>query len=105
MPNVTIDAEQVRELCERYGVRELALFGSVLREDFGPGSDIDVLVEYPPDTEASLLDFVALQDDLEKVLGRRVDLVSKGGLKPHLQDRVLAQREIVMWKGMIASTV
>jgi uncharacterized protein len=67
--------------CQRWKVRELALFGSVLRDDFGPDSDIDVLVTFEPDADWSLLDHVRMQKDLGALLGREVDLVSRRGIE------------------------
>ncbi len=67
--------------CQRWKIRELALFGSVLREDFRPDSDVDVLVTFDMDADWSLLDHVQIQKDLEALLGREVDLVSRRGIE------------------------
>jgi predicted nucleotidyltransferase len=83
------------ELCRRYGVRELAIFGSAVREDFHPDSDIDLLVEFQPEASVGLLDYVGLQHELADLLGRKVDLVSKAGLKPLIRDDVLRQAQIL----------
>ena len=84
-----IPAEQLAELCAEFGVRELAAFGSVLREDFGPDSDVDLLVEYVEERRVSLFDLLRLQHRLEDLIGREVDLVPKSGLKPLLREQVL----------------
>lgn len=68
--------DQIAAFCKRWQVTELGLFGSVLREDFKPESDIDVLVRFSPEAGYSLLDFVGIQDELSEMLGRRVDLVT-----------------------------
>lgn len=68
--------DQIAAFCERWQVTELGLFGSVLREDFNPESDIDVLVRFAPEAGHSLMDFVGIQDELSAMLGRRVDLVT-----------------------------
>lgn len=69
--------EELAAFCQRWKVRELALFGSVLREDFGPDSDVDLLVSFEPSADWSLLDHVKMEKELEVMLGREVDLVSR----------------------------
>ena len=71
------DREQLARFCQRWRISELAFFGSVLRDDFRPDSDVDVLVTFAPDARWGLLDFVAMQDELSAILGRQVDLVSR----------------------------
>ena len=78
---IAIDPEQVADFCRRHEVQELALFGSALREDFGPASDVDLLVTFIPGTRVSLFDLVDMAEDLSRLFGRRVDLVPKSGLK------------------------
>lgn len=74
----------------------MALFGSVLRDDFSPDSDVDVLVTFSPNAQLSLLDFVEMKEELEATLHRRVDLVSKGGLRnPFRRHEILNTRQIV----------
>jgi predicted nucleotidyltransferase len=72
-----ITHQQLAEFCQNAQITELALFGSVLRDDFRLESDFDILVTFTPDCTLSLLDFVALEHDLEDWLGRDVDLVEK----------------------------
>jgi predicted nucleotidyltransferase len=72
-----IPADEIADFCRRWKVTELALFGSVLREDFGPDSDVDALVSFAPDARWSLLDLVRMQDELKAILGREVDLVQR----------------------------
>ena len=76
-PMISLPRERIAEFCRRWKIRELALFGSVLREDFGPDSDIDVLVTFASDADWSLLDHVQRQDELGTILGRKVDLLSR----------------------------
>jgi hypothetical protein len=76
---VPIDA--VRAFCERWHIVEFALFGSVLREDFGPESDVDVLVTFGPDAGNSLLDYFDMERELAAVLGRRVDIVNRRAIE------------------------
>ena len=76
-PKVEIPRGEITDFCRRWGVTELALFGSVLHEDFGPDSDVDVLVSFAPDARWSLLDLVRKQDELKAIWGREVDLVQR----------------------------
>lgn len=92
---ISFDPEQVADFCRRHGVQELALFGSVLREDFGPQSDVDLLVTFTPDARVSLFDLVDMAEDLSRLLGRRVDLVLKSGLKPRIRRSVLESSEVI----------
>ena len=85
----------VNRLCRQYGVREVALFGSVLRDDFGPRSDVDVLVEFAPGAGVTLVDVAGLKCDLEDLLGRTVDLVEKDTIKAFLVDEILSTRRII----------
>lgn len=74
IPNI-IPAEEIRKFCEQHRVVELALFGSALRSDFGPDSDIDVLVTFADEYQISLIDLLQMEDELAGILGREVDLV------------------------------
>jgi predicted nucleotidyltransferase len=76
-----VPIEEIQAFCRRWQIIEFALFGSVLRDDFGPDSDIDVLVEFEPDAGLSLFDLVRLQDELQAMLGREVDLVEKAAIE------------------------
>lgn len=73
--------ETLAAFCERWQVTELALFGSVLRDDFGPESDIDVLVEFGESARHSLFDLVRMEHELKSILGRDVDLVERPGVE------------------------
>ena len=77
MKNVEIPRERIAEFCRRWKITEFALFGSVLRDDFGPDSDIDVLVTFAPDATYSFFDLIHMQDELRVLLGRDVDLVER----------------------------
>jgi len=84
------------EFCRRWKVTELALFGSVLRDDFGPGSDVDVLVSFAPDAGWNLFDLVEMQEELKAIFGREVDLVERDGLRnPFRRRSILSNMEIV----------
>ena len=74
---IQVPAEGIAAFCRKWKVAELALFGSVLREDFGPKSDVDVLVSYAADARWTLLDEVRMEEELAEIFGRPVDLVSR----------------------------
>lgn len=93
-PQTQIDDDALRAFCRRNHIRELAFFGSVLREDFGPGSDVDVLVDFE-EGHTPGLDFISMRSELSALLGnRRVDMVTKRALHPLLRDRILRTSEI-----------
>ena len=75
--SITIPRGKVEEFCRRWKIVELSLFGSVLRDDFRPESDVDVLITFASDARWSLLDEVRMEDELAAILGRKVDLVSR----------------------------
>ena len=84
---------EIAAICRRHHVRELSLFGSALGPDFRPDSDIDLLVEFDLGASVGLLQFGELRAELEILLNRKVDLVSKSGLRPLLRERILKQLE------------
>ncbi len=92
---VEVDEAKLAELCRRYQVRELAVFGSAARGEMRPESDIDLLVEFLPEAEIGLIEYSGLMLDLSELLGRKVDLVSKRGLKPLIRDAVLREAKPV----------
>lgn len=83
--------EQLADICMRYGVRELSLFGSAVRGEMGPDSDIDLLVVFSESSRIGLIEFARLQRELAELFGRPVDLVPKDGLKAALKSEVLSQ--------------
>ena len=74
---IPLDRSRIAAFCQRWKMAELALFGSVLRKDFRPDSDVDVLVTFSPDVRWGLLDLVKMENELTAVLGRKVDLVER----------------------------
>ncbi|HBH29992.1 MAG TPA: nucleotidyltransferase [Desulfofustis sp.] len=94
-----ISKETIAEFCGRWGIAEFALFGSVLRDDFGPDSDIDVLVKFDPEAAHSLFDLVRMEDELSELIGRKVDIVSRGGIEasrnPLRRDAILASAKVI----------
>jgi predicted nucleotidyltransferase len=92
--NLAVPKDRLADFCRRNHVRRLAFFGSVLRDDFGPDSDIDVLVEFDPDHVPGLA-LIRVQDELSALLGGRpVDLITFKSLHPRIRDRVLADMEV-----------
>lgn len=78
---IAIDRERIAEFCRRWKIVEFSLFGSVLRDDFGPDSDVDALVSFAPDASWSLFDHVRMEDELAALIGRKVDLVSRRAIE------------------------
>lgn len=91
---IDIDRQRVTAFCTRHHIRRLALFGSVLRRDFGPGSDVDVLVEFAPGHTPGFA-FVAMQQELSELIGRPVDLHTPGFLSPYFREQVRAEAEVL----------
>lgn len=78
---IAIDMEHLRQFCRRWHITELSLFGSVLRPDFQSASDVDVLARFDPQVHHSLADLVTMQEEIETLFHRPVDLISKAGLE------------------------
>ena len=89
---ITVPVDRLADFCERHHIRRLALFGSVLRDDFTPESDVDVLVEFEAGRTPGFA-FVRMQDELSEILGRRVDLNTVNSLSKYFRDEVLAEAE------------
>src|SRR5438105_3310567 len=91
---VEFSQDCLADYCRRNGIRRLALFGSVLRADFGPDSDVDVLVEFEPGHVPGLA-FFGMQERLSELFGRKVDLHTSQSLSRHFRDAVLSQAEVI----------
>ena len=91
---IDFDEESLARFCRRSGIRRLSFFGSVLSEDFGPESDIDVLVEFAPDAGIGLFEFVDLQRELGDLLGRDVDLHTPASLSHFFREGVVDSAEV-----------
>jgi len=89
------EMSQITEICRRHGVRELLLFGSALGPYFRIGSDIDLLVEFLPGRKIGLFEYAGMRMELERLLQRKVELVSKHGLKPRIREEVLSLTSVV----------
>ncbi|HUV63229.1 MAG TPA: nucleotidyltransferase family protein [Sedimentisphaerales bacterium] len=93
---IDISENKLAELCRKWKVTELSFFGSILRDDFGPNSDIDVLVVFQPDAPWSLWDLMEMKEQLETLFGRPVDLVEKEALRnPWRKRQILSTYEVV----------
>jgi predicted nucleotidyltransferase len=89
LADLAVDESKLADLCRRNRVRELSVFGSAVRGEMRPDSDIDLLVEFLPNADVGLVEHAGLMLELERLLGRKVDLVSKNGLKPRIRSSVL----------------
>ena len=94
-PGVVVDDEKLKAFCQSNGVRRLGLFGSALRGDLRPDSDIDLLVEFKPGRIPGLLRIAALELELAEILGRDVDLRTPGDLSRHFRDQVTAGARVL----------
>jgi predicted nucleotidyltransferase len=102
--HITLPADRIAALCDKYQVNELSVFGSVLRDDFGPESDVDFLVVFAHDDYGPWMGkLTGLETELSELLGRRVDLVPKPLLKWVIRDRVLAEAEPIYVEGPLIS--
>jgi len=93
-PRLLIKKDQVAAFCQRNGIRRLSLFGSVLRDDFGPDSDVDVLVEFAPGVRFGYLGLMAMQEELAGVVGRPVEMYAPSWLRPWMREEVEASAEL-----------
>lgn len=91
--------EKIQAFCMKQNVSELSLFGSALREDFGPDSDIDLLIRFSPEARPTLFDLVRMKEELGSILGRDVDLVSKDAIEasrnPFRRQTILTSAKVI----------
>lgn len=93
---ITLDREKIEAFCRRWKIEEFSLFGSVLRGDFGPDSDVDVLISFEPEIPWSLYDWMEMVEELREILGREVDVVEKSGLRnPFRRQAILSTRQVI----------
>lgn len=92
--NVKISREELAAFCRRNHIRKLAFFGSVLRDDFTPDSDVDVLVEFEPGARIGLIGLAGIENELSRLIGRKVDMNTAGCLSPYFRDEVLHDAEV-----------
>lgn len=91
---INIPEDKITDFCQRHRIRKLSLFGSVLREDFSPESDIDVLVEFEPGAPVGMITLAGMEIELSKILGHKVEMHTLKGLNPHFRDEVLDHAEV-----------
>ncbi|MFG0329707.1 MAG: nucleotidyltransferase family protein [Phycisphaerales bacterium] len=94
-PNLPIHEEQLAKYCAKHRVRRLSVFGSVLRDDFGPDSDVDVLVEFEDGCTPGMFVFGAMILELQELLGREVDLRTPHDLSPYFRDEVMRNARVI----------
>ncbi|MDX2453284.1 nucleotidyltransferase family protein [Desulfosarcina sp.] len=94
MSSIDIPKERLVEFCRKHGIQKLSLFGSVLSDDFGPDSDVDVLVEFKAGTMIGLIRLTGLEFELSEIIGRKVDLNTPGFLSKYFRADVMAEREV-----------
>ena len=90
---MAVSRREIANFCHRHRIRRLSFFGSVLRGDFRPGSDVDVLVEFEPGQSVGLMRLAGIERELSELLGRKVDLNTRGFLSPWFRDQVLKEAE------------
>lgn len=91
---ISLPRDRIAEFCKRNRVRRLSLFGSALREDFGPDSDVDILVEFEPGTRIGLIRLSGLEIELGEIVGRKVDLNTAGFLSKYYRDQILTEADV-----------
>jgi uncharacterized protein len=96
---IPVDREQITAFCQHHHIRKLAFFGSVLREDFRPDSDIDVLVEFEPGQRVGLIRFAGMELELSEILGRKVDLRTPADLSRYFRQAVVESAEVQYAQG------
>ena len=95
-PQIEVPMDKIKDFCLKWKIKEFSLFGSVLREDFRPDSDIDVLVSFEETVSWSLYDVVKMKDELKAIFGRDVDIVEKGAVRnPFRRRSIMTSREVL----------
>lgn len=99
MPRMEWPKETIKSFCQRWRITELSVFGSAIREDFRLDSDIDLLVTFDPDAHWTLFDMARMRDELQEILGREVDLVSRRGVEasrnPIRREAILSSAQLI----------
>ena len=91
---IDIPTDRITDFCRRHHIRKLSIFGSILRDDFGADSDVDVLVEFEPGARTGFA-FFGMQEELSQMIGRRVDLSTPGFLSKYFRDEVLREAQVL----------
>ena len=96
IPQIPVEVfEKIAAVCRRHHVERLSLFGSRVRGDNSDSSDFDFIVDFFPDTRIGLFEYVGMQIELEKILGQKVDLVTRKGLKAVIRDQILSEAQVI----------
>ena len=93
-PRLPIPRDEIAAFCRKHGIRKFSLFGSVLRDDFGPDSDVDVLAEFRPGVRFSLFDLVDMEDELSEIVGRKAEIVEFQALRSWMREEVAGSMEL-----------
>ncbi len=93
-PRLPIPRDEIAAFCRKHGIRKFSLFGSVLRDDFGPDSDVDVLAEFKPGVRFSLFDLVDMEDELSEIVGRKAEIVEFQALRSWMREEVAGSMEL-----------
>jgi predicted nucleotidyltransferase len=97
---IQLDRERLAEICKRYHVRRLSLFGSILHDDFRPDSDVDMLIEFDPARRPGLVGFYEIEEELSRLFGgHKIDLINPKYLNHRLRDRILSEAEVQFAEG------
>lgn len=91
---IELPKDEIAAFCRRNRIRRLSVFGSVLRDDFAPTSDVDVLVEFEPDARVGLITLAGMEIELSRLLGHKAEMHTVKGLNPHFRDEVLGAAEV-----------
>lgn len=92
---IRVDVQRISEFCRRQQILKLSFFGSLLRDDFRPESDVDVLVEFAPGSEPGFIGLAEMEQELSDILGRKADLRTAEDLSRYFRDKVLATAEVL----------
>ncbi len=95
---IDLPQAEIAAFCRRYPIRKLSLFGSVLRADFTPASDVDVLVEFEPDAGIGYFELVQMQNELAQIIGRPIDLLTPGAISRHFRQHVMETAQVIYEK-------
>lgn len=98
-PAISIPKDKIKAFCIRNRIRRLSLFGSVLRDDFGPESDVDILVEFEDESTPGFFGLMKMQDELTEILGRKVDLRTPNDLSRYFKDDVVREAVVQFYAG------
>ncbi len=93
---IFISEKEIEEFSKKWGIQELSLFGSILREDFSPESDIDILISFNPKSNINLFDLVTIQNELQNLFDRKIDIIEKKAIKnPFRKDEILNNHRVI----------